>query len=228
MSSEPIAKRRGCEWDDFGNSISLIAVRASASDVANALSKHYRGTVEKVDPSKSTEHADISNVVFQHTGQEYSVFASTDMRTDVASNVSKAMKTRVLCLSHEDTAGWTECRIFDAGENVETYTFGPDYADEMETMAEELGEDSTEMMPTDQGKAWDHRTKEDENDFLFRSELRKVDADSITDSDKMVNQAVAFIGAWIPGWAHFPFSNPSEYPGEAKSEFIEALRVKPG
>src|SRR5690349_407811 len=50
MSAKPIASRRGCEWDDFGNEISLIVVRAPCKAVADALAKRYKGKVEAVDP----------------------------------------------------------------------------------------------------------------------------------------------------------------------------------
>src|SRR3954467_5068818 len=174
MSAKPIASRRGCEWDDFGNEINLIVVRAPCKAVADALAKRYKGKVEAVDPTDTSEkHADISQVVFQHDGQEFCIFASTDMKQEVAGDLSKLLKTRALTLMHEDTAGWTECRVFDSGENVETYTFGPDYADEMETMAAELGEGALQFIQTDGDKPWHHTDKDDDaNDYRFRSDLR--------------------------------------------------------
>jgi len=204
-------------------------VRAPANDVATALSQRYKGTVEKVDPANTDEkHPDISNVVFQHAGHDYSIFASTDMSEDLTSGLSKSLKTRAICLAYEDTGGWTECRVFDNGEDVETYTFGPDYAEEMESIADELGEDF-EMQANDGGKPWDHQVNDgDGNDFRFRSSLRKAEKEDVSDSTKMIDQTFAAAQAWLPGWANFPFQNPQEYPDSAKSEFNAAFKVKPG
>jgi hypothetical protein len=226
MSDNPYASRRGCEWDDFGESISLIVVKAPAKDVAAALSAKYNGKIEAVDPYATGDaHPDISNVVFQHAGHAFSVFATTDQSENFASDLSKALKTRLLCLMHEDTSGWTEYRAFDAGRNVETYTFGADYADEMETMAEEMGEDF-QMNADDHGNTWDHRIKEDETDYLFRSELRKVKADTITDSTAMLNDAFVAADAWLPGWSHFPWGDATKSSGKDKPQFDSALRIK--
>jgi hypothetical protein len=227
MSDKPIAERRGCEWDDFGDAITLVAVRAGVEAVADALGKRYKKPVEKVDPTDTSEkHPDISNVVFSHQGHAYSVFASTDTGANLAGDLSKALNTRAISLLHEDTAGWTECRIFDSGENVETYSFGPDYADEIETLAEELGEDAGDIVANDDGKPFDHQVNIDGNDFRFRSQLRKVSKDAVSDWDAMVNDMFASIEAWMPGWAHFPFSDRKQYPNEPKSQFVAALRVK--
>ena len=85
------------------------------------LSAKYNGKIEAVDPYATGDaHPDISNVVFQHAGHAFSVFATTDQSENFASDLSKALKTRLLCLMHEDTSGWTEYRAFDAGRNVET------------------------------------------------------------------------------------------------------------
>jgi hypothetical protein len=227
MSDNPNAARRGCDWDDFGNAISLIVVRAPANDVAATLSKKYGGTVEAVDPYHTTDrHPDISRVVFQHAGHAHCVFASTDRDENFIGDLAKALKTRVLALQHEDTAGWTEFRVFDAGENVETYSFGPDYADEMETMAEELGEDF-QMMPDDRGKPWDHRVNDgDGNSFFFRSQMRKINADDITDCTAMLNDAFVAADAWLPGWSHFPWGDATKSTGNDNPQFEKALRIK--
>ena len=97
MSAKPIASRRGCEWNDFGNEINLVVVRAPCKDVADALAKRYKAKAEAVDPTDTSEkHPDISQVVFQHANQEFCIFASTDMKPELAGDLSKQLKTRAL------------------------------------------------------------------------------------------------------------------------------------
>ena len=227
MSDKPIASRRGCEWDDFNNSVMLLAVCASAEAVADALARRYKSKtpVEKVDPTDTSQsHPDLRNIVFCHEGQPYSVFYSTDMQANLAGDLSKALKTRAISLVYEDTAGCTECGIFDSGKNVEIYSFGPTYADEMASLAEELGEEAAQF--TSNKKDFDHVVNIDDNEFCFRSQLRKVSKDILTDTTTMLNELFVFADAWMPGWAHFPFSDPENYPNEPQSQFVSALRVR--
>jgi hypothetical protein len=231
-ANTPLRQRRGCEWHDFGNAIGIVVARAPAKDVAAVLAKQWGGNVETVDPvHKPQEYPDMSGVVFRHAGHDWSVFISGGGHDDeLARDLSKALRTRVLSLAHEDTAGWTELRVFDAGDNVETYTYGPDYADEVATMAEEMGEEFGEegpaIMTTDAGRPWDHQVKQDGNDFRFRSTLRKVAASSVTDEKRTLDETFKASGAWLPGWAHLPWADPTEHPDQPESEFAEAFVVR--
>ena len=206
-----VRDRRGCEWDDFGNQFTLILVRADAKKVAEAVAAMTKGKVDAIaDPHKTTEkYPNYSDMVFQHAGHAWSVWgARSDDGTKASKTLSKKLKTRAIVLSHEDTAGWSELRVFDNGENVETYTWGPGYSDEMETAAEELGEEfDGEMTPTDNGKPWDHRlSDDDDNLFLFRSSDRKIaDKSALADEKRMMDDALRANDAWLPSWSHFPW-----------------------
>ena len=237
MSERPdpptaLRQRRGCEWDDFGNAFGIVMVRAPARAVADELAANCNGRVEKVDPlHRPQEHPDLSGVVFRHAGHDWAVFASGGGHDDeVAAHLSKALKTRALCLQHEDTGGWTEFRAYDGGVNVETYTYGPDYEDEIATIAEEMGEEIGDegpaILPSDAGVPWDHQVKNEGNDFRFRSTLRKVSPAAVQDEKKMLDDAVKALGAWLPGWAHFPWADPTEHPDQPESEFAEAFAVR--
>ena len=169
-----------------------------------------KGKVEPIDPLKTTEkYPDYGNVIFQHVGHAWSVWAAMIDGNNAAKTLSKKLKTRAIVLAHEDTGGWTELRVFDNGENIETYTWGPDYADEMETAAEELGEgfDGT-IAPTDNGQAWHQRLNTEEGDlFLFRSSERNISRpDDLRDEKKMMDDALRANDAWLPSWSHFPWS----------------------
>ena len=228
----PLRDRRGCEWNDFGNAIGIVLVRARAKDVAAQLARIWEGNVETVNPvHKPEEYPNMAGVVFRHAGHDWSVFIAGRADNELAQQLSKEMKARVLALMHEDTAGWTEFRAFDEkGTNVETYTYGPDYAEEIETIAEEMGEEFGEegpaIMPTDAGQPWDHQLKHEGNDFRFRSAVRKVPASAVGDEKRMLDEAFKAAGAWLPGWAHFPWADPTEHPDQPESDFAEAFAVR--
>jgi hypothetical protein len=228
----PLRQRRGCEWNDFGNPFGLVLVRGPAKEVAAQLAKLWDSEAEAVDPvHKPGQNPDMAGVVFRHAGHDWSVFISGGGHDDeLARALSEAMKTRVLSLQHEDTAGWTDFRVFDGGQNVETYTYGPDYDDEIAGLAEELGEELGDegpaMMPTDAGKPWDHKLKHEGNDFRFRSTLRKVSASAVPDEKQMLDDAFKASGAWLPGWAHFPWADPTEHPDQPEYEFAECFVVR--
>jgi hypothetical protein len=209
-TTNALRDRRGCEWDDFGDAFTLILVRASARETADAVAAIANGKVEAVDPHYTTEeHPNIAQLVFQHAAHDWSIFAST-LRGgggETGKAISQKLGTRAIVLSHEDTGGWSELRVFDKGRNVETYTWGPDYTQEFAEAAEELGEElGGELMPTDAGEPWDHRLTEDGNMFMFRSTERKVaSASTLQDEKRMMDETLRANDAWLPSWSHFPW-----------------------
>ncbi len=226
MKSRPLRQRRGCDWDDFGETITLVLVRASARETAEELAALVGGAVEPIDPRRPPEaHPAYNDVVFRPAGHPWSVALPGTSDSDIARKLSAALQTEAIALLHEDTGGWTEYRLFDSGENVERYTWGMDYSGEFADAAEELGEDAPPaLMPTDGGKPWDHRIKRDDHEFLFRSDRRKVDPSLLHQCEAVLDAAFKAADAWLPGWAHFPWVDPSEHPDEPPAE--EAFVVR--
>jgi hypothetical protein len=92
-------------------------------------------------------------------------------------------------------------------------------------MAEELGEESCEMMPTDAGQPWDQRlTDDDGNSFMFRSTERKIAKPSaLQDEKRVLDDAFRANDAWLPSWSHFPWQKS---PAAEKLEFAGAFIVQ--
>ena len=70
MSPTPLKDRRGCDWDDFGNSITIVLVCAAAREVADELATLTDGRVEAIDPFRAPEDPDYAGIVFQPAGHE--------------------------------------------------------------------------------------------------------------------------------------------------------------
>ena len=225
-NAAPLAQRRGCEWDDYNNGFQILLVRAPAVDVAKAMAG--RDKVEPIDPHHTKEtYPNLDGTVFRHAGHEWSITLNGGWDDKLPVRLSKALKTRVLMLAHEDTGGWTQFCVFDKGVNVETYTFGPDY-DELAELAEELGKAKPAIMPSDGGKPWDHEVKRKGYDYRFRSTLRKVDPKGLAKDDKVLDEALKAADAWLRGWAHLPWAGAGLQPKPkgAKAEFAEAFAVR--
>ncbi len=227
MNDTPLHKRRGCDWDDFGNAIAITLVRAPADEVADGAAALTGGTVRRMNPNELPEpNRHYGGIVFQPEGHDWTVAVLSTNTSDHARALSASLQTRALCLHHEDTAGWTEYQLFDCGEAVETFTFGPDYSDEIAGAAEEMGEPVPEIMPTDGGEAWDHRLKRDGNEFLFRSTLRTVKASALHDWRRVLDDALKAADAWLPGWAHWPWADKKQSPRRHEPEFAAVYRIE--
>jgi hypothetical protein len=226
MADTPPSKRRGCDWDDFGNAFAITLVRAAADEVADAAAALTGGSVERMDPLRPPEPVPhYGGIVFQPAGHEWTVATLSTHNSDHARALSASLQTRAICLLHEDTGAWTEYRLFDSGDTLESYLFGPDYSEEFGDAAEELGESIGQIMPSDEGTPWDHRLKHNGEEFLFRSTLRKVKPSAVHDWKKMLDDALKSADAWLPGWAHWPWADAKRFPSSPRSQFADVYRV---
>jgi hypothetical protein len=219
--------RRGCDWDDYNNSFHLLLMAQPPDVLAKAIAGFAGGKVVMIDPSHTDEkHPDMSGLVFRHAGQKYGVAVYPGLNLDVAQNMSKGMRTRTISLLHDDTSGWTEYRVFENGENVETYTWGEDYSEEMAEFADETGDEGITAMNSDKGRPWDHRQTENGEAYQFRSSLRKVDAAEVTKSEPFLDAALRAVDAWLPDWSNFPWCDEETSDPQSKPPFEAAYQVK--
>jgi hypothetical protein len=218
---------RGCEWDDINNSIHLLLLAQAPDVLAKAVSALAGGMVVEIDPQRTEEkHPDMSGLVFRHVGQPFSVAVYPGLNLDAGAQLSRAARARAISLLHDDTSGWTEYRVFDNGENVETYTWGEDYSEEMAEFADETGDDGRNAMNSDKGRPWDHRQTENGEAYRFRSSLRKVDAAEVTRFDSFLDTTFRAVNAWLPSWANFPWSDDETSDAQSKPRFEAAYQVK--
>ncbi|CAA9388437.1 MAG: hypothetical protein AVDCRST_MAG64-1046 [uncultured Phycisphaerae bacterium] len=208
---QPIARRRGYGLRDLSNaSIAYLLAKAPADAVADALAAALGGTVTR-DALGAAVTSRQSVSVWQLAGHDWSGFASAlGPAEQRAAGLSRALGCDVLAFCNEDVSGWNQVQLFRGGVEVEHVQWGLDYSDEIEGAAEETGEPAPDR--SEWYAKWDVRVKVACNEsmmdeYLFRSALRKVDADDLRRGEAFVDDLFRRYDAYLPDLHEMPWAD---------------------
>lgn len=201
MSSSKAIQNRGFGLDpqDF-DQIGFVLVRAGVAEASQAVAQLKNSQVCGNAWGKKLRNN--SWVVFQIKDNPWSLLVYHAGEDRLPSQLSRSLDCEVLYYFHEDTAGWTSFSYYRSGEKVETFTFGLDYSEDFEEFGEEMGQS------TDDGKPWDFDLRRDGEQFLFRSECRKVEESELLKVDEFLDECFRARDAWLPPAGCIPSVGP--------------------
>ena len=227
--TSPITSRRGFELTSFPGSMGIVLARAPVAEVSSTLQKIIGGTLTTDVYGRPIDDFVIGFgafriPVFQFVGHPWTLFLHTVCQPAPIRQLSRDLDTECICFEFEDTSGWTACALIDKGEVVENYRFGLDYSDEMEDLAEEMGEEVPES--NDDGIPWDVNVSSDDgNQYLFRSIRRQATETQVQDSREFLDDFFRQNDAWLPEFDLFPFPLPDGTCGVASLAREDFVRV---
>lgn len=103
--------------------------------------------------------------------------------------LSEEFSTKAIYFYFGDASGWMGYKLFENGEEVEEYSFGMSYEEEMEEMGVTQPYKEGTVITND----------EQDNQYLFWSKNRNKTAEEITSGEKFIDDFLCEEQAYI-GW----------------------------
>ena len=165
-------------------------VRAAVPDVAAAFAAIIGGNVSSDVMASAGNPGDNSVILYRRVNSPWTVFSPYNVdHRELAASLSKTLACDVLSYESESVSGWEEAVLFRDCEAVEEFSWGLNYDEEFEDLAEELGEG----MPSAEERyaKWDARADVERehytDQYLFRSALRTVDEQDLARGEAFVD-----------------------------------------
>ena len=206
---QEIRNKRGFELASRLNTIGIVLVKADAERVSQHLAYVHSGTSRKIARIQDFNFAKYWNaeLVVQFKGHPYSIFCySPKPFRNIASDISKDLKTDCLCYETEDCSGWSGYKFYWDGSCLESYEYGSDYEDEF------CGDDPKLL------QKW-RQKRETKNDTwvvdrgcesLFSSRIQTATKEELLNPLEFMDSFFKSQNAWLPNSRFFSPSYMSE------------------
>ncbi|MEL7246088.1 MAG: hypothetical protein AAGM40_27705 [Cyanobacteria bacterium J06573_2] len=221
MNSE-IENKRGFDLDDYPGSFGYILIKAGIDEVSSTVAKLKSTTVVKYLYTNFSERSDYGYLVWQYFGHDWTMFEYGVCQPKLPQKISKILKTDSIYYEYEDTSGWEGYSFFRNGVEIEGYSFGLDYFEEMAESAEYAEEEF------DLQSQYDSYIKDENRDYLFsfRSSIRNASDDEIKNENKFLNRFFISQNAWLPDYNFMPYVDENGKIDLPKSLFYRIDFVK--
>lgn len=210
---------------EHGGTSAIVCFAAPLDRVGPALAARERLVVEADVYGKKPTGGGL--VAFQYAGHPCALVVTRNASKHLAA-LSADLGCVVAAYEYEKVSDWESLRVYAEGRCVESYSYGMDYSEEFEGLAEELGGDAPERQePTDAGKPFDHRIVKKGDEYRFRSERRKVPAKLVTQIDEMLDGIAKFYGLVFPEWDQTPGEERGVIGGLNRKAFARVDVLRP-
>lgn len=224
MEASEIENKRGFDLNDYPGSFGYVLVKAGIDEVSSTLAKLKSTTVIKDVYNNSTECSDYGYLVWQYFGHEWTMFEYGVCQSEFPQKTSRILKTDTIYYEYEDTSDWEGYTFFRNGVEIEGYSFGLDYFEEMAESAEYRGEEFDLQLQT----YYNDYIKDEDRDYLFsfKSTIRNASDNEVKNEKQFVNDFFISQNAWLPSYDYMPYVDENGQIDLPKSLFVRVDLVK--
>ncbi|MGB3756001.1 MAG: hypothetical protein WBA07_06455 [Rivularia sp. (in: cyanobacteria)] len=221
MKSE-IKNKRGFDLKDYSASFGYVLVKAVIDEVSSTLAKLKSATAIGDVYNNSTECSDYGYLVWQYFGHDWTIFEYEVCESEFPQKISRILKTDSIYYEYEDTSDWEGYTFFENGVEIEGYSFGLDYFEEMAESAEYRGEEF------DLQSYYNDFIKDEDRDYLFsfKSTIRNASDREVKNEKQFVNDFFISQNAWLPSYEYMPYVDENGQIDLPKSLFVRVDFLK--
>ncbi len=222
MEASVIENKRGFDLKDYACSFGYVLVKAGIDEVSSTLAKLKSATVIKDLYSNFAECSDYGYLVWQYFGHDWTMSRYGVCQSEFSQNLSKILETDCIYYEYEKTSSWQGYTFFRNGVEIEGYSFGIDYYQEMAESAEYTEEEF------DLESCYDSYIKDENRDylFLFLSKIRNASDDEVKNDKTFVNNFFISQNAWLPNYEYMPYFDENGHIELSKSLFVRVDFLK--
>lgn len=217
--TEPVAQCRGFSYrpDVAGG---IVLVRGDIDVVGPPIAALLGGALRR--DVYGRRRADGAILLYQYRGHRWTILDYRPATPVWARDLSARLGRRCLYFGYGDASAWSEYGLFQDGQRLEEFQFGPDYCQEMgddEGLALILGPDPWDVAVSTDGLVPDL--------CLFRSRIRSATEAEVRDPGALLDRLFREEDAWLPDGDCLPYGKASEDPSPRWNQSLQDYDWEP-